>query len=260
MARPALKVWHFALGDSRDDGVEFVAARSERGAAVLALRQLGCPSRRLGEFGVELTRCEAFDKYAVRTGVGDVTDEQRFDAGWPVFCWECEHRLDDDVPCDSCAQDHPDEDGDYDDFPVVSGERVFCAARCLINFQERHRRVAEKKRLATAALLARFPFVTPLGAWVGSTGECCGGEGAQKDAMPPNRARKGKTRPPTCYDVDHENVVVRFKVPGGGLSETVVDGNAFHNVYCSGCRQAWIARGDYAAFECASVRPDAVVG
>ena len=52
---------------------------------------------------------------------------------------------------------------------------------------------------------------------------------------------------------------MRFKVPGGALSEKTQDGNAFHNVYCHGCKNVWIARGDYARWLELTVKPDVVV-
>lgn len=253
---PNLLAWQFDLGD-RDDGVQVVFAASEGRAMVYAGRQSG------GGKGDRspVTRVPAFDKYATHAG-DNPTSADFWDEGYTVTCFECEHRVDAE-PCWRCAETIAEETGSEPDddaigHPLASNGHVYCSQRCLDRFTARCERVKARKAEAVAALLAKHPFVRVLGTWVGGAGEC---EGKPEDgfhAPDPTLKSEQPRRKRTCFSVDPENVNVRFKVPGGALSETTADGNAFHNVYCHRCGYLGIARGDYDAFECLAVKPDVI--
>jgi hypothetical protein len=250
MPQPPLQAWYYELGLDRHDGVEFVFARSRAGAANLAAKALGIPRGQ----SVEVTRAVDFDKYGTSARVGGVEDADRFAEGWPVACWDCEHHIDSDEPCWRCAEVREEEGlpelDDANCLPVVSGNRVFCSHVCLERFEERCTRIKDKKATATAALLKRAPFVRVLGASVGAPGECVGPGFQAILRDPPNR----HPRKSSCFDQDHENVMVRFKVPGGNLSELMSDDNAFHNVFCFGCGRIWVAKGDTDAYLASAMR------
>jgi hypothetical protein len=164
----------------------------------------------------EITAAPCFDKYAP----GPIQDDQLYAEGWRVRCANCEHVISAEDGCYECA------DEGEEDNPVVDGHGVYCNAECRDAEKARVARVKQKKADATAALAALLPFVTPTHAHVGAPGEC-----------------KGK-----CFDQDCENVAVWFAVPGGALSEKTRHGNAYHNAYCHGCGQVWVARGDVERF------------
>jgi hypothetical protein len=268
-----LYAWQFSLGDDHDDGVQVVFARNEARAMILAGQQSG------GGKGdrSEVTRVQNFDKYITAGTKEGANPDQAdfFDEGYTVTCSECEHRVaNDEDPCWRCADNAVEEaaenlegDAQVDEDAiaqslggaVTAGGMVYCNRRCLDRETARTARHKARKAEAKEALARKYPFVRILGASVGGAGEC---EGLPEDGYhPPERyARPGdKPRKKTCYDADHDNVTVRFKVPGGEVSESTSDGNAYHNVYCHRCGHLWIARGDYAAFECHAVTPTAVV-
>ncbi len=210
-----------------EDSVDIVFARSEAGARGKVARRQGVSFAE-----AEVERREAFDKYAP----GPVTMEDFHDEGWTVSCQWCEHRVDGDC-CYKCA-DNTGDDPYESPPPVAQDGLVYCNKNCRDNQLAYWQRIKAAKASATEQLLVKWPWVVPLGAWVGGHGGEC-----------------------KCYDTNRENICVRFKVPGGELSEKTIDGNAFHNTFCATCKHVWIARGDYEAWHAlATVKPDVVVG
>lgn len=271
-----LLAWQFELGPDSDDGVQVVFARTEARAMILAGHQSGGGRRDRSS----VTRVEQFDQFITATSKqGDNPDVADFwEVGYSVTCFECDDKISGYDTCYHCIEraaesvaedwdgegDPPvfDEDAYEEELggPVTADGWVYCNQKCLDRETARLARQKARKEEATAALAASHPFVRILRASVGGTGEC---EGKPEDGFfePTSRyERDRKPRKKACFDVEPDNVVVYFKVPGGELSETTSDGNAYYNAYCHRCRGMWIAKGDYAAFECAAVTPDAVVG
>jgi hypothetical protein len=269
-----LVAWQYALGDDPfDDGVQIVFARSEKNAELRAGRDSG------GGRGdrTEVTRVPDFDKYVTsHTKSGDnPTTEQFWNEGYTVTCWECEHRISGDDPCSRCQERLVEEaaellEGDAEvDEDAIEGElgspvadehgNVYCSQACLDRLVARHERQKARKAEAKAAFAAEYPYLRIVGVSICGVGEC---KGKPEDGYHERHRYDPvdqKPRKKTCHDVDGDNAVVRFKVPGGELSEKTSDGNAHFNNYCHRCGGMWIARGDYPAFECLSVRPDVVV-
>ncbi len=274
-----LLAWQFDLGLDSDDGVQVVFARSEARAMILGGHQSGGGRRDRSA----VTRVAQFDKYVTpgtKEGANPDTADF-FEEGYSVTCSECEHTVQGDDTCYRCIENaaefaaeeweaaHSGEEDppEFDDDayaeslggPVTHNGGVYCNQKCLDRETARRSRQKARKEEAKAALAQSHPFVRILRADVGGTGEC---EGRPEDGYhePSRHDYKGaKPRKKTCFSVDDDNVVVYFKVPGGKLSETTSDGNAYYNAYCHRCRGMWIAKGDYAAFECLAVAPDAVV-
>jgi hypothetical protein len=188
-----------------DDGAEIFFAESEQEAQNYA--------EKLGVGG--LKRVECFDKYAP----GPISDAERYAEEWPVNCWYCDHRLDDDY-CDHCEGHHEE--------IVVYKHGVFCNQQCLDDHKEAKARIKLKKEKAVERLLKKVPFVT-----IGSI--CIGGLGSCKNK---------------CWNKDSENVYIDLHFEGEKYN---------HSRYCDGCGKIWIAGGDLEAWNYISVQPSLVV-
>lgn len=165
----------------------------------------------------EPSRAEWADAYAPNQPPASAWMEN----GFSHTCAWCEHMLSagGDCVCDSCYDDAPDEAAAEALSEIVfDGDFVYCSQRCLNennNERERHRAA---KETAKAALLAKYPFVTVTSAWIGGPGGC------------------------NCFRSNHDNACVHFTFEGSNLG-------GHSNVYCDGCKKAWVCVGDLAAFK-----------
>lgn len=163
-------------------------------------------------------RAEWADEYAPN----DPPASAWMDNGYTHGCSWCEHRLSaSDDYCDSCASDAPDDDAAdaiAEGGIVFNGHGVYCSQRCLDAETEERERHRTAKEAAKAELLAKYPFVAVTRAWIGGPGQC------------------------QCFRTNSDNACVHFTFEGSKLGD-------YSNVYCSGCKRAWICNGDLAAFK-----------
>jgi hypothetical protein len=125
------------------------------------------------------------------------------------------------VWCDWCASDAPDDDtAEALGGIIFDGDMVYCSQRCLDAETEEREQQRTAKETAKAELLTRFPFVAVTSAWIGGHGQC------------------------ECYRANSYNACVHFTFEGSKLGQ-------HSNVFCGGCKNAWVCVGDKAAFDAA---------